>query len=63
MGIWNSDFSTVANDWTESVQAIEKGIIDPEALITHKIPLEKAEEAFKICVDKNEFSNKVMVVM
>lgn len=62
-GSWNSDFSTVANDWEESVQAISKGIIAPEVLITHKIPLEKAEKAFKISVDRNEFSNKVMVVM
>ena len=62
-GSWNSDFSTVANDWEESVRAIESGMIDPEALITHKIPLDKAEEAFKISVDRNEFSNKVMVVM
>ena len=63
IGSWNSDFSTVANDWEESVRAIESGMIDPEALITHKIPLDKAEEAFKISVDRNEFSNKVMVVM
>jgi len=63
VGSWNSDFSTAANDWEESVHAIEKGIIDPETLITHKIPLDKAEEAFKISVDRNEFSNKVMVVM
>ena len=62
-GSWNSDFSTVANDWEESVRAIESGMIDPEALITHKIPLDKAGEAFKISVDRNEFSNKVMVVM
>ena len=63
MGSWNSDFSTVANDWEESVRAIEKGIIDPEVLITHKLPLDKAGKAFKISVDRNEFSNKVMVVM
>lgn len=63
MGSWNSDFSNVANDWAESVQAIAKGIIDPETLITHKIPLNKADEAFKISIDRNEFSNKVMVVM
>ena len=27
------------------------------------VKLAKADEAFKICVDRNEFSNKVMVVM
>ena len=63
IGSWNSDFSTVANDWKDSVQAIAEGIIAPQVLITHKIPLENAEEAFKISVDRNEFSNQVMVVM
>ena len=62
-GSWNSDFSTDANDWEESIQAIAKGIMDPQVLITHKIPLSRAEEAFRISVDKNELSNKVMVVM
>ena len=62
-GSWNSDFSTEANDWEESIQAIAKGIMDPQVLITHKIPLSRAEEAFRISVDKNELSNKVMVVM
>lgn len=62
-GSWNSDFSTETNDWEESVQAIAEGKINPEVLITHKIPLENAEEAFKISVDRNDFSNKVMVVM
>ena len=63
IGSWNSDFSDVANDWEESIQAISTGIISPQNLITHQIPLEKAEKAFKITVDENEFSNKVMVVM
>lgn len=63
IGSWNSDFSTTANDWEESIQAIAAEVMNPEVLITHKIPLAKADEAFKICVDRNEFSNKVMVVM
>jgi L-iditol 2-dehydrogenase len=63
IGSWNSDFSTEANDWEESVQAIANGVMNPEVLITHKIPLDKADEAFKASADRNVFSNKVMVVM
>ena len=63
IGSWNSDFSTAANDWEESIQAIAVGLMNPEVLITHKIPLAKADEAFNISVNGNEFSNKVMVVM
>jgi threonine dehydrogenase-like Zn-dependent dehydrogenase len=37
--------------------------MNPEVLITHKIPLDKADEAFKASADRNVFSNKVMVVM
>ena len=37
--------------------------ISLEALITHRISLDKAEEDFKISVEKNEFLNKAMVVM
>ena len=62
-GSWNSDFSTTANDWEESVKAISEGLIAPEVLITHRIPLERADEAFKASIDRNEISNKVMVVM
>ena len=63
IGSWNSDFSTAAKDWEESIQAIAVGLMNPEVLITHKIPLAKADEAFNISVNGNEFSNKVMVVM
>lgn len=62
-GSWNSDHFDLQDDWYESIKAIEKGIINPEKLITHKIPLQKAKEAFETCIDKNVFSNKVMVVM
>ena len=62
-GSWNSDFSDTANDWQESVVAISEGRINPELLITHKVPLSEADKAFYIPLDKNELSNKVMVVM
>ena len=63
LGSWNSDFTDAVNDWTDSVKAISDGIIDPELLITHKIPLERADEAFRIIGDRKEFYNKITVVM
>lgn len=62
VGSWNSDFSSSVNDWTESLLAIAEGKINPEALITHRIPLEKADSAFAIIGGREEFYNKIMVV-
>ena len=62
-GSWNSDFTDTVNDWKESVQAISDKLIDPEALITHKIALKNADDAFKLIGDRSEFYNKITVVM
>ena len=62
-GSWNSDFSDDVNDWRESVQAISDGKIQPEVLITHKIPLNEGDRAYKTAGNREEFSNKIMVVM
>ena len=60
-GTWNSDFSDCVNEWAESVDAISKGSIKPERLITHRVPLENGAEAFEI-TRRKEFFNKIMVV-
>ena len=62
-GSWNSDFTDSVNDWQDSIDAIAKGLIDPEALITHRVPLENADSAFKIIGEGKEFYNKITVVM
>lgn len=62
-GSWNSDFTDTENDWRESVQAIASGVIDPTPLITHRIPLARADEAFAIIGERREPYNKMMVVM
>ena len=63
VGSWNSDRAAFNDDWADSVAAMQAGKINPEALITHKIPLANAKEAFKIAIDRSVFSNKIMVVM
>lgn len=62
-GSWNSDFSDAVNDWKESIQAISDGKIQPDVLITHRIPLSEGDKAFQIAGNREEFSNKIMVVM
>ena len=61
-GSWNSDFTDEVNDWKDSLSDMANGIISPETLISHKIPIGKAEEAFQIISDKQKY-NKIMVVM
>ena len=63
VGSWNSDFADAENDWKESVSAIANGKISPRTLITQKIPLGQAGRAFQIIGDRNQFYNKIMVVM
>ncbi len=60
-GSWNSDRSDTVNEWDESVDAIAKGYIDPEALITHRVPLAEGDRAFQV-IQNREFFNKIMVV-
>ena len=61
-GTWNSDFKSDVNDWKDSITAISNGVICPEKLITHQIPVKDADRAFKIIEDGTEFYNKITVV-
>ena len=63
VGSWNSDRNDYIDDWTESISAISEKKINPQLLITHKIPLEKAPEAFEIIKERKETYNKIMLVM
>lgn len=38
--------------WRRSIELISQGIIDVEAVISHKMPLDKAEEGFKLALQK-----------
>lgn len=62
-GTWNSRFSIAANDWQQSVRAMEHGEIQPERLITHRFPLAEYQQAFELMRDKRELYGKVMLVM
>lgn len=62
-GSWNSDFRADVNDWRDSIEAIACGVIDPEVLITHRVPLAEADKAFRMIGERKEFYNKITVVM
>ncbi len=62
-GSWNSDFRSDVNDWKESVEAISRGKIEPERLITHRFALADADKAFALIGARRELYNKIMVVM
>ena len=62
-GSWNSDFRQSSNDWKDSIEAVSQGKIDPATLITHRFPLSRGEEAFRLIGERKEFYNKITVVM
>ena len=63
LGTWNSSYAERNNDWKESIKAISEGTLDVKALITHRYPLSECNVAFKMMYDREEFYNKVMLVM
>ena len=63
VGSWNSDRRGDVDDWRDSVDAIASGALTPERIITHRIALENADEAFNVICNRTEFYNKVVLVM
>ena len=43
-----SGMANVQGHWDDAVRAIESGQVDPTILITHRLPLEKAEEGYEL---------------
>lgn len=60
-GTWNSSFThEEKDDWSCAVRGIAGGVLQPERLITHKMPLEKLENGLQIMRDKTEDYVKIM---
>ena len=63
-GTWNSSYNSRINDWEATAKAMADGdLIDYEALITHRYPLERCVEALQMMRDRKEFYTKVTIVM
>ena len=62
-GTWNSNFGQAENDWKDALWAMHEKKIHLLSLITHRFPLEKYREAFRLMHDRKEMYCKVMFVM
>lgn len=62
-GTWNSSFTMEEeDDWHYVIDALSRGEIEPEKMISHRFSLEKLEEGFAIMRDKSEDYIKIMGV-
>jgi len=59
-GVWNSSHNRVRDDWQVAIDAMSRGQVAPERLITHRFALGQCEEAFAVARSKTEMSLKVM---
>ncbi|MCC2833537.1 MAG: hypothetical protein ACLUQK_01120 [Clostridium sp.] len=50
------------NAWDISLDALDKGIIQTEAIISHRFPLSKTREAVDLMAEKKEFFYKILIV-
>lgn len=63
-GTWNSSYTNIPkNDWELAVKYMAANRIETARFITHRVPLEKCQDALRMMKDKTEFFNKVMIVM
>ena len=64
LGTWNSSFTWDKNDdWHYVIEALKRGNIQPEKLITHRFELEDILQGFEIMRDKTEEYVKVMGII
>lgn len=62
LGTWNSSFTgDKTDDWHYVVDRLEKGIIHPSSLISHRLELSELEKGLHIMRDKTEDYVKVMI--
>lgn len=64
MGTWNSSFTrNEQDDWHYVLERLKDRRITPEALISHRFPLEELTQGLELMRDKREEYGKVMGVM
>jgi len=63
LGTWNSAFSAAGNndDWRAVLTAAASGAIDLDSLVSHRVPLERANDALVMMRDQSEFFAKVLI--
>jgi len=60
VGSWNSSFAPIVSDWEKALTYMGSGRIRAGDVITHRLPLEKMLDAFKMMLARQEYFNKVM---
>ncbi len=63
LGTWNSSFSAQGNndDWHAVLDALARGAIDLDSLVTHRVPLDQAFLALVMMRDQTQFFAKVLI--
>lgn len=62
-GTWNSSFThSAADDWHYVLDKLKDRLIEPERMITHRMPPEELERGLAVMRDKQEEYGKVMIV-
>jgi L-iditol 2-dehydrogenase len=63
LGTWNSNFSAAGNsdDWRAVLQGVQRGAIDLDSLVTHRVPLEAASQTLEMMRNQREFFAKVLI--
>ncbi len=59
-GTWNSSYGEAVNDWKESIDAMSRGVLPVEKLITHKPRLDECIDTLNMMKDQKEFYCKVV---
>ena len=61
-GTWSFEFKRFPhNAWDIALDALNKGIIQTDAIISHRLPLSKTREAVEIMDKKKEFFYKILI--
>jgi L-iditol 2-dehydrogenase len=55
-----SSYAAAPRDLEEAIELIDRGVVDVEGLITHRFPLERAGEAFRM-MTSGERSVKILL--
>lgn len=56
-------FGAPARAWTHAVRAFANGLIDPALLVTHEIPLDDADRAFRVLEEEPSSAVKVLLAV
>lgn len=62
-GSWCYHFAPPVHEWKVSIDHIYRGKIKTDPVISHKIPLEKIQDAFTMIKNRKEYFNKILIGM